>query len=182
MEITITLPDTIAIAMRSGVTESLDVTKLSAAIVARGAVMGLAQKSRNFAASALMNCKIRAAGAKRADETDAAYDKRVESMTIGTEDLNAEALACIKAGLERLYADDWGAERGAGEAGESMDMRPITYALAVYAAKLAADIPAWATLTKIADKRRAVNVWLDAKPGRRDAIMAKVAEEAALDI
>lgn len=169
MQITITLPDAIAIEMRNGVTDSLNVAALSADIIARGAVMGLAQKTRNFAASALMNCRVRAAGAQGNDESDDAYAKRLEKITVSTEDLAAESAACIRAGIERLAKGDWGAERTAGP---GLDRGLIDFVIAELAPAFMAQVPAFKD-AKLPERRTIVNDWLDAKPDRRASWAAK---------
>jgi hypothetical protein len=176
MKIEIEIPDTLAIALREGPTITVDLTKMDASIIARGAVMGLGQKARNFAASALMNCKVRAAGKKRTDETDAAYDKRVEAMRIDTEALQAEQEACIVAGLARLYAGDWGVERGASAPG--IDKALIDFVIGKLEKEFNAQLPGFQK-AKIADRRTMVDAWLDAKEGRRAKYAAAKADADA---
>jgi hypothetical protein len=111
MKIEIELPDTFAIETRTGVTDSIDMRKLTAAIVAQGALLGIGQKARNFIASALMDCKVAAAGNKRADETEAAYEKRRDAMVIDSETLARKQADLLRNGIDRLESGDWGAER-----------------------------------------------------------------------
>lgn len=114
MEKKIETPETLVVDMRNGAEVTVKLEDIPADILAQAALMGLGQKVRNFAASALMNCRTSAAGPKRNDESDEAYKKRVESMTVGTEALLEESQSCMEAGLKRLYEGDWGAERSTG--------------------------------------------------------------------
>lgn len=182
MQITITLPESFAVtARKDAVTVPVDVAKLSADIIAKAVLHGLKQKIADGAANAKMNACVAIAGNKREGEADAAYTKRLAEAAakVTFAEIDAEALRLMTKVRDTLESGSWGVERGEGPA--ELDMRPIAYAMAVYKAKLAADIAGWADM-KATERRRAVNDWLDAKEGRRATIMAKVAEEEALDI
>lgn len=182
MDITVTLPESFTVAARKdAVSVEVNLAKLSADIIMRAVLHGLKQKIADGAANAKMNACVAIAGNKTEGESEAAYTKRLTDAAakVTFAEIDAEARRLMEKVRDTLESGSWGVERG--ESGPAMDMRPIVYAMAVYTAKLAADIKGWADM-KVPARREAVNAWLDAKPGRRDAIMAKVAEEAALDI
>lgn len=183
MEITITLPDTLTVtARKDAVSVVVDLAKMNAEIVAKAVLHGLKQKIADGAANAKMNACLAVTGNKKEGEADAAFTERLAKAAkeVSFADVDAEALRLMEKVRDTLEAGAWGVERAEGAA--ELDLRPIAYAMTVYTAKLRADIPGFADLKSVAEKRRAVNVWLDAKAGRREAILAKVAEEAALDI
>lgn len=182
MEYTITLPDTFTVSARKdAVSVELNMKGLSPDIIAKAALHGFKQKIADGAANATMNACLAIVGNRKEGEAEAAYKARLAeaAKTVTFDEINKEALRLMEKVRDTLEAGSWGAERGEGPA--EMDMRPIAYAMAIYTAKLAADIEGWKDM-KTPDRRRAVNAWLDAKPGRREVIMVKVAEEAKLDI
>lgn len=182
MEIKITLPESFTVtARKDAVSIPVDITKLSADIIAKSVLHGLKQKIADGAANATMNACLAVTGNRREGEAEQAFKNRLAEVAkeLPIDKINEEAERLSLKVLSNLYENNWGAERGEGPA--EMDMRPVAYAMAVYKAKLAADIAGWSDM-KTPERRRAVNAWLDAKAGRRDVIMAKVAEEAALDI
>ena len=184
MECTITLPDTFTVSARKdAVTVNLDVTKLSAELIAKAALHGLKQKIADGAANAKMNACVAIAGNKKEGEAEAAYTKRLTEAAakVTFAEIDAEAKRLMAKVVTTLESGSWGVERGEGEA--ELDLAPIAYAMTVYGAKLKTDIAGYADM-KMADRRKAVDAWLDAKDGRRATIVTKVAEEraAAMDI
>lgn len=182
MEITITIPDSLTIESR-GQEVVLDTTKVALALHTRALVHGWGQKVADAAASATTVAAIAAVGEKPEGMTRDEYLKRLKAWA--DNDGNSERIAAmartlmVKA-IDKIYAGEWAAPRGR-TAGATYDMTVINFAINIYAAKLAHDIPGFDKL-KAAEKRDAVNGWLDAKDGRRAAIAAKVAaERAALD-
>lgn len=181
MQVTINLPESFVVTARKGeVTVPVDLTKINADLIGKAVLHGLKQKIADAAANAAMNACIAAIGNKREGEADAAYAARLKdaATSLPLDAVNREAARLMAKVRDTLESGSWGVERGESE---ELDMRPINYAMTVYKAKLAADIAGWADM-KTPQRRVAVNTWLDAKPGRRDVILAKVAEEEALDI
>lgn len=180
MQITITLPESFEFTMRKGaVTIPVDMTRLSADIIARSVLHGIKQKVGDGAANATMNAVLAVTGNQREGEAKAAFDKRLAeaAKSLPMDAVNKEAERLSLKVLDNLYADQWGAERG--ESGPAMEVELITYAWTVYRAALARDIKGLADM-KAPDRKAAIDTWLDAKPGRRDTIRTKVAEEKAL--
>lgn len=180
MEYTITLPDLFTVtARKDAVRVEVDTRKLGEVIVARAVLHGLKQKIADAAANATMNACLAVTGNQKEGEAKEAFTARLAKAAkeVTFDEVNKEALRLMEKTRDALEAGAWGVERGEGEA--ELDMAPIAYAMTVYKVKLAADIAGYADM-KMPERRRAVNTWLDAKEGRRAAIMAKVAAEAKL--
>lgn len=179
LTVTIEIPAAGFVTLRNGVSASVDVSQLPGEVIARAFSLGLGTKVRNFSASALQNVRVRQAGAKRNDESDAAYAKRIERETVSAEDHAAEAQACIEAGIARLYAGEWGAER---EARDGIDSDLMDFIIGRLAPAFEAQLDGYAKAKKVGERRALVNAWVDDKEGRREdwaEQFAKARAEAA---
>lgn len=187
MQITITLPDSLTIETRTGVSVTLDISKLSADIVARGAALGLKQKVVNFAANALMDCKVAAIGNKPEAESDAAYKARLEKVTIASDVLAAQQRLLMMNGIARLEAGDWGAERTAtaGLTEQEEEEATVTIALCKLTfdkgvAKTARIAKARAHFLSLTDEQRAAISGMATKAiAERKAAADRMAADAA---
>jgi hypothetical protein len=177
---TFELPDTMTVAVPKWAAElEVAVKDLSADMIRAAAELGLRQKIANGAAGAVQAACVTMAGAKRADETDKAYEARVAACAkdVSHDDVKAACLVGMQKVLDGLLAGSWGRERAAGEPG--LDMELIRFAVATWGATIAKATPGWADM-KVAERNRAVNAWLDAKDGRRDVVKEKLAESRAI--
>lgn len=155
----IALPDTMPIELRDGPSLTFVIDNLADEIVAKAAMLGLGQKVRNFAASALMDCKVAIAGNKRNDESDDAYKVRLGKVIVESDVLVKKQVELIEAGMARLYAGEWGAERTGGKAALT-ELR--TEMAKAWIANKKMEFPKG---TKTDDKYRAALDDLDSRPG-----------------
>lgn len=170
MNFTFETPDSLDVALRDGPSLAFDLTRLSNDYAQKAFMLGIGQKARNFAASALMDCKVASAGNKTDGESDDAYKARLDKIIVDTETLQAKQIALITAGFEKAYFGEWGAERVASQGRTPVQEMMIKLYVAVKKPTLAKGLTPNARAT-------AVTALIDAMPQDKRDLLATMAEK-----
>ena len=174
MNITSDTPKVYEVVARGGeVIVAVDLTKLSADILAQLLMYGIKQKITDAASGAANSAALAVTGNIRPGEAKEAFAKRLKDAAIAlpVDAVNKEAERLMTKCRDALLAGDWGKER---ESAPGVDQKLVDFIRTTNGPAFEKAWPGFGNM-KTPDQRKAVAGWLMENPDRMEKARAKYA-------
>lgn len=178
MQVKFECPDLYEVVARGGdVVVPVDITKLSADILAQLLMYGIKQKITDAASGAANSAALAVTGNIRPGEAKEAFAKRLKEAAIAlpVDAVNKEAARMMTKCRDALLAGDWGKER---ESAPGVDQKLVDFIRTTNGPAFGKAWPGFGDM-KTPDQRKAVAGWLMENPDRMEKARAKYAAHLA---